>query len=259
MAPEQAIGEQVDRRTDIFALGVVLYQLVTGTHPFRADNEFATLARIRDIRPVDPPRTLVPSLPEELSQVIVTALEKDRGKRYATMLDFARAIERAVPAPPDADQKLAAFMASLLSQRAARKRQLLADAIREVNVRRDADARPKSLSLHLPDDVEESVSSRRAPADPVFELAAVPGPGGALPHTPGLASPAAPPVVARPARAGANGDDVDLAYVRRGRLQQRLPVIAAGVAVLVLAIVVVWSIVEGGPGPVPPMAPSADP
>jgi len=246
MAPEQALGDKVDRRTDVFALGVVLYQLVTGTHPFRADNEFATLARIRDVKPVDPPRLLVPSLPEELSQVIVTALAKDRTKRYATMLDLVRALEKAAPSPPDADRQLAAFMASLLGERAAKKKQLLNDAIREVNERRGTTQRPVNLSLRVPEDAEESTASRRLVAEPIAAAQAL------APLQ--MPAPVAPPVPPLDLAADADGAALGL-----GRAQRSLPLIVAGIAVAVLLVVVIWSVASEGPGPEPAPAPSTEP
>src|SRR6185437_5889868 len=97
MAPEQAMGELVDRRTDIFALGVILYQLVTGKHPFRGESEFATLARIRDKKPADPPTRHIPDLPAALEEAMLKTLAKDREGRFDTMKDLARALEKAVP------------------------------------------------------------------------------------------------------------------------------------------------------------------
>ena len=107
MAPEQTSGDRVDRRTDVFALGVVLYQLVTGKHPFRGDNEFATMARIRDKNPADPPRVHVPDLPPALEEVMLRALAKPRNERFETMLDFGRGPGgRRSPPPPDVDRTL---------------------------------------------------------------------------------------------------------------------------------------------------------
>ena len=74
MSPEQVAGEPIDRRTDVFALGVVLYQLVTAKHPFRGDSDFATLSRLRDRNPADSPRKHIPDLPPALEEVMLLSL-----------------------------------------------------------------------------------------------------------------------------------------------------------------------------------------
>ncbi len=93
MAPEQAFCDEVDRRTDVFALGIVLYQLTTGNHPFRADNELATLARITSPEPVPDPSMHVADYPRELAAVLLKALAKEPAQRFASMRDFADALD----------------------------------------------------------------------------------------------------------------------------------------------------------------------
>jgi serine/threonine protein kinase len=133
MAPEQAYGYTVDRRTDVFALGIVFYQLVTGKHPLRADNEFATLARIRDKRPVDRPSMHQPSIPEGIEQVILKAVAKEPDERFATMLEFSRALEEAFPTIDSSTEELASYMRSLLGPRGEKKRLAIREAIRAVD------------------------------------------------------------------------------------------------------------------------------
>jgi TolB-like protein len=81
MSPEQVRGEQVDHRTDIFSLGVVLYELITGRQPFKGDNDAATLHNITDKEP-EPLVRYKTGVPEELQRIISKALQKDRALRY---------------------------------------------------------------------------------------------------------------------------------------------------------------------------------
>jgi TolB-like protein/predicted Ser/Thr protein kinase len=83
MAPEQARGEDLDPRTDIFSFGIVLYEMATGKKPFRGTNVVTTLDAMLHQKPA-PPRSLNPSIPAELENIIGKAMEKDRGERYQT-------------------------------------------------------------------------------------------------------------------------------------------------------------------------------
>jgi eukaryotic-like serine/threonine-protein kinase len=144
MAPEQALGDPVDRRTDIFALGVVLYQLITGKHPFRGDNEFATLGRIRNKEPIEPPKRILPSLPDVVNDIIVKALSKPREGRYQTMVELARALEKASPTKESGNDDLAAFMKSILGGRAEKKRAAIREAIGRVDAKQPVEAQVPS-------------------------------------------------------------------------------------------------------------------
>lgn len=82
MSPEQAVGETVDARSDIFALGAVAYRLLTGRDAFEAESPQAILARVMHDRP-QPPSAVVPGLPGGLDEVLAKALAKSRKDRYA--------------------------------------------------------------------------------------------------------------------------------------------------------------------------------
>jgi serine/threonine protein kinase/Tfp pilus assembly protein PilF len=85
MSSEQARGEELDARTDIFSFGVVMYQMATGQRPFAGTNAVTTLEAIMNRKPVSPLK-LNPNLPPELEGIIGRAMEKERGNRYPDAL-----------------------------------------------------------------------------------------------------------------------------------------------------------------------------
>ncbi len=85
MSPEQARGEELDPRSDLFSLGVVLYQMATGQKPFAGTNAVTTLDAILNKKPVSPLK-LNPALPADLEGILGRAMEKNRGSRYPTAL-----------------------------------------------------------------------------------------------------------------------------------------------------------------------------
>ena len=91
MSPEQALGEVVDHRTDIWSLGVVLYESLTGRLPFMAENDAALLHKIIYDEP-DDVTGLNPYVPVGLGVVVARAMAKNRDERYSSAFDFARDI-----------------------------------------------------------------------------------------------------------------------------------------------------------------------
>ena len=92
MSPEQAEGRNVDHRTDIFSVGIILFELATGRRPFKGDTSVAVLASIlRDAAPAV--NDLNPGLPDAFARVVRRCLAKDPAKRYQTAVDLRNDID----------------------------------------------------------------------------------------------------------------------------------------------------------------------
>jgi len=135
MAPEQVRGEPIDRRVDVFALGIVLYALTTGKHPFRRESEAATMYNICAPQAVMPPSKVVPGYPAELEAVILKALEKDRDLRYASANEVLKALDK-LPEELRAttDHDVGVFVQDLLGARRDERRRALAEALERADL-----------------------------------------------------------------------------------------------------------------------------
>ncbi|MFL6193936.1 MAG: protein kinase domain-containing protein [Thermoanaerobaculia bacterium] len=99
ISPEAAQGQQIDRRTDVYSLGVVLYELLAGLPPFTGGNLARILVRLvqEDAKPL---RQVVPALPEDLETIVAKCLEKDPARRYESARDLSEDLDRFLDGEP---------------------------------------------------------------------------------------------------------------------------------------------------------------
>jgi hypothetical protein len=91
MSPEQAQGTEIDGRSDIYGLGVIVYQMLSGQQPYNADTPMGVVIK-HVTEPVPEILNMVPSLPLDVDQIIRSSMAKDKTKRYSTAIELAKAL-----------------------------------------------------------------------------------------------------------------------------------------------------------------------
>ncbi|HEY1099500.1 MAG TPA: protein kinase [Myxococcota bacterium] len=162
MAPEQIRGLPLDGRSDIFALGVVLYEMVTGQRGFQAESEFSLLEMVRNVE-IRPPSLLNQTLPAELERIIFKAIAKDRDQRYQTGADLSEDLQRFLLTrgkPPQA-RDLAAFLRENFTVDYEKERARL-ESYREINA---ADFAPERVAAR-----HQQAAAAQGPGSPPLTL-----------------------------------------------------------------------------------------
>ncbi len=138
MSPEQALARPLDRRSDVFALGIVLYELTTGRRLFRGDSDADTLALVVQGE-IPPLSRVVPGYPPALEGIVMKALSRSRRERFQTARDFQRALERYLK-----DERIvvpragiAGLLRKVLGDRIEARRQAVRAALRSVAAARE--------------------------------------------------------------------------------------------------------------------------
>jgi serine/threonine protein kinase len=145
MSPEQLRGEKIDRRTDVFAMGILLYMMTTGKHPFRGDDQAQTIARISSDEPAILPSVLVPGYPSGLEACVMQALAKDSAKRYPSANDMLLGLTRALPTAmrESTDEEVSEFIRRLLPDRLERQKQAIKQALEQADRREMSRSAPQ--------------------------------------------------------------------------------------------------------------------
>ncbi|MFL5347316.1 MAG: protein kinase domain-containing protein [Hyalangium sp.] len=122
MSPEQAAGKRVDCRSDVFALGVVLYEILTNTRLFKRTSDMATLSAVAECQ-VTPPSQVNPRVPADLDPIVMKALAKEQEARYAEASQLQVALEQWLSAHQltASPAELSAFLHQVYAERLARE------------------------------------------------------------------------------------------------------------------------------------------
>jgi serine/threonine-protein kinase len=165
MPREQACGEEVDARTDTWALGAVLYYLFAGHPPYKTNSELATLRMAITGAPIEP---LPPSVPAPVRALVAKALEHDPHARFQTARDMAVALESAIRQLGAAASynDVAAFVRKTMAARLATRRELVAQALAESTTRES-----QRLSAAVPIEVDVNVEEMETPGGTVWGAA----------------------------------------------------------------------------------------
>ncbi|MDI3291814.1 protein kinase, partial [Polyangium sp. 15x6] len=252
LSPEQLGGLPLDRRSDLFSLGVLLYVMVTGLHPFRGETEFKTVENIALKDPI-PPRELVPSIHADFEKVILKALEKDRTKRYSTAAEMQRALDQVSSqvGSPITDEDVADFVRKVIGEANAKRAAELRAAIAAA----DANIAADRASIPPPMTTEPRVDSKPEASAKAGESTDVPVTTDAVAALPDI--PAAPPAprletlqsvpVPTPATAlpTAKDDDDILLAAQASQKKKRLVMGVGAFAAVAIGAVVAFS---GGGG-----------
>lgn len=183
MSPEQVQGEQIDRRTDIFALGVVLWELTTGQRLFRMESDLDTLAKVQECN-VPRPSTLIRGYPVDLEKIVMKALAKNRGERFRTARELSRALQSLLMRRGlfIASDEVAAYTQSVFSDRIQKREAHLrwaAEVTQTINVEQMLST-PNLNTDHTNSEVQQSSQSGKG--NYVRPAAGMPLPSASIPH-----------------------------------------------------------------------------
>lgn len=221
MSPEQAWGKPIDRRSDLFSLGSVLYEMLTGETLFGGDTDLNVLEKVRAAE-VSPPSSMNPEVSRNLDSIVAKALAREPEARYANASDMLRDLEAVLyahtPAPGSAD--LAIYLHRLQAEEAAAQESRAREAARTVVQEPEPEPRRKSKGVAV---------ARR-------DTGSGPTPAASTPEAP-APGPAPKKEVTAPRVFGAFSSRPADAE-RRNRMPLYLLIAAAGVALLVVAYLV---------------------
>ena len=158
LSPEQVRGTPVDHRSDIFSLGVVLWEMVAGQRLFAGENESDTLRNVL-MQPIAEPSRRRDGIPAVLDAIVARALERDPAQRYETAEEFANDLDRFLVEMPCADQAIPQLLEELFSAAPPAKKDDASeppvattysanDSRRRSWLRRSGRAQPRRLSHH---------------------------------------------------------------------------------------------------------------
>ena len=219
MAPEQVDGQTVDRRCDVFAAGIVLWESLTGARLFRGEDEFDEMRRVMTA-PIPPPSSLAPRCGPDVDALLSHALARPVGERFQTALAFARALEHAIPPAPAraVAEQVKAICGTELDYRHSRLAAILGDEIDKLSPRSPRHTLATRTTA-LAKTVRLSPEARPSPAIPLSTLES--------------ADPAPPPERLTPASvAGVEADVTEVA----GLPKRSLAPIAIGVTLVSVAL-----------------------